>query len=38
VVLGSTAEKLLRDSVCAVWVAKPREAGPQFASSQPVTE
>jgi len=26
VVLGSTAEKLLRDSVCAVWAAKPREA------------
>ncbi len=25
VVLGSTAEKLLRDSVCAVWAAKPRE-------------
>jgi nucleotide-binding universal stress UspA family protein len=38
VVLGSTAEKLLRDSVCAVWAAKPREAGAQFASSQPVTE
>jgi nucleotide-binding universal stress UspA family protein len=26
VVLGSTAEKLLRDSLCAVWAAKPREA------------
>jgi nucleotide-binding universal stress UspA family protein len=25
VVLGSTAEKLLRDSLCAVWAAKPRE-------------
>jgi nucleotide-binding universal stress UspA family protein len=25
VVLGSTAEKLLRDSPCAVWAAKPRE-------------
>lgn len=25
VVLGSTAEKLLRDSLCAVWSAKPRE-------------
>ena len=24
VVLGSTAEKILRDSVCAVWAAKPR--------------
>jgi universal stress protein E len=24
VVLGSTAEKVLRDSVCAVWAAKPR--------------
>ena len=38
VVLGSTAEKLLRDSVCAVWAAKPHEAGTQLASSQPVTE
>jgi nucleotide-binding universal stress UspA family protein len=38
VVLGSTAEKLLRDSLCAVWAAKPREDRPQFASSQPVTE
>jgi nucleotide-binding universal stress UspA family protein len=26
VVLGSTAEKLLRESLCAVWAAKPREA------------
>ena len=25
VVLGSTAERLLRDSLCAVWAAKPRE-------------
>jgi nucleotide-binding universal stress UspA family protein len=25
VVLGSTAEKLLRDSPCAVWASKPRE-------------
>lgn len=25
VVLGSTAEKLLRESLCAVWAAKPRE-------------
>jgi nucleotide-binding universal stress UspA family protein len=25
VVLGSTAEKLLRDSLCAVWAAKPHE-------------
>jgi universal stress protein E len=24
IVLGSTAEKILRDSVCAVWAAKPR--------------
>jgi nucleotide-binding universal stress UspA family protein len=38
VVLGSTAEKLLRDSLCAVWAAKPREDEPQLASSQPVTE
>jgi universal stress protein E len=38
VMLGSTAEKLVRDTVCAVWAAKPREAGAQFASSQPVTE
>ena len=38
VVLGSTAEKLLRDSVCAVWAAKPLETGTQLASSQPVTE
>lgn len=38
VVLGSTAEKLLRDSVCAVWAAKPRADRVQLASSQPVTE
>lgn len=25
VVLGSTAEKVVRDSVCAVWASKPRD-------------